>query len=78
MLLDREAMAKAISVSTDTLDIMRRAGCPQITVPGTKKILFDPGEVVVWLKENRNAADDDESLAAAEARADVVFGKRSA
>ncbi|MCL4694134.1 MAG: hypothetical protein KJ060_16675 [Candidatus Hydrogenedentes bacterium] len=76
MLLDREAMAAAISVCAATLDGMRKAGCPQITIPGTKKVLFDPVDVVAWLKEQ--SVPCTETLAAAKERADVVFGPRRA
>ena len=51
-LLDREGMALAASISTDTLDKLRKMGCPEITIPGTEKVVFDPDEVVEWIKEN--------------------------
>lgn len=77
-LLDRESMARALSISSDTLDRMRKCGCPSITIPGTKKIVFDPGDVVAWLKNSSKGDEDIQSIAAAEAEADVVFGKSRA
>lgn len=77
LLMDRARMAASICVSEDTLDLMRRAGCPQLTVPGTKKVLFDPAAVVDWLR-NQQAEVNAPSLAAAKEHYDVVFGKRSA
>ena len=41
----------AASISTDTLDRIRKLGCPEIKIPGTEKVVFDPDEVVAWLKE---------------------------
>jgi len=72
-LLDRESMASALCLSTDTLDALRKRGLPAITVPGTKKVLFDPDDVVDWIKEQSCPR---ESLSQAEARieADNVFG----
>jgi hypothetical protein len=78
MLLDREAMAAAISICSATLDGMRKAGCPQITIPGTKKVLFDPADVVSWLKAHSVPLEDTVTLAQAKAKADVVFGSRRA
>lgn len=78
LLLDRQKMAAAICVSEDTLDGMRKKGCPSIPVPGTRRILFDPADVIRWLKESEDAHGDTETLRAAKERADIVFGKRSA
>ena len=50
-LLDRARAAAALSISTDTLDKLRKRGCPCIAVPGTTKVLFDPDDVIPWLKE---------------------------
>ncbi|MCC6490690.1 MAG: hypothetical protein IT364_24605 [Candidatus Hydrogenedentes bacterium] len=77
VLLDREGMAAALSVSTDLLDLGRKMGLPCIVFPGSKKTLFDPADVLAWLKAHGRPQDDAESLAAAKARADVVFGKRT-
>ena len=72
-LLDRESMASALCLSTDTLDSLRKRGLPAITVPGTKKVLFDPEDVVAWMKQQ---SDQSETLSQAKARmeADNVFG----
>ena len=56
-LLDRKGMALAASISTDTLDKIRKLGCPEITVPGTTKFVFDPDDVIEWIKENSRPAD---------------------
>lgn len=75
LLLDRAGMAAAICVSVDTLDQLRKRGCPCLRVPGTKKVLFDPPAVVEWLREESQATDPDAgSLDRARARADAVFG----
>ena len=50
-LLDRRRMAVCLSISEDTLDALRKRGCPCVPVVGTAKILFDPDDVVPWLKE---------------------------
>lgn len=76
LLLDKKRMAAAICISEALLDDMRKAGCPSITVPGARRVLFDPADVVAWLKAQVNQTDDTISLADARAQADVVFGKR--
>lgn len=78
LLLDKERMATAICVSVPTLDDMRKRGCPCVPVPGARRVLFDPDEVIQWLKGQREPQEDARALAAAKARADVVFGKRTA
>ena len=50
-LLDREGIALCLSVSVDVLDGLRKRGCPCVTVVGTSKVLFDPEDVIPWLKE---------------------------
>ena len=50
-LLDRRGMALCLSVSEDVLDALRKRGCPCVPVVGTAKVLFDPDDVVPWLKE---------------------------
>lgn len=50
-LLDRRSMAVCLSISEDTLDALRKRGCPSIHVVGIAKVLFDPDDVVPWLKE---------------------------
>ena len=50
-LLDRRGMALCLSISEDTLDSLRKRGLPEINVPGTSKVLFDPDDVIPWLKE---------------------------
>ena len=76
LLLDKKRMAAAICVSEDTLDGMRKAGCPCIPFPGARRVLFDPQDVVAWLKAQAKPQEDTVSLAEARARADVDFGKR--
>jgi hypothetical protein len=50
-LLNRQSMAKYLSVSTDTLDGMRKRGCPTVPVPGSQKLLFDPDDVIAWMRD---------------------------
>ena len=50
-LLDRRGMAMCLSISEDVLDALRKRGCPCVPVVGTAKVLFDPDEVVDWVKE---------------------------
>ena len=50
-LLDRRGMALCLSVSEDVLDALRKRGCPCVPVVGTTKVLFDPDDVIPWLKE---------------------------
>lgn len=50
-LLDRCGMAMCLSISEDTFDALRKRGCPCVTIPGISKPLFDPGDVVEWMKE---------------------------
>ena len=44
-------MALCLSISEDVLDSLRKRGCPSVHVVGTAKVLFDPDDVVPWLKE---------------------------
>lgn len=74
-LLDRRRMAACLCLSEDTLDKLRKCGCPYVRVPGVQKSLFDPDDVVAWLKaESEAAAPDAESLERAKAKADAIFG----
>ena len=50
-LLDRRGMSMCLSISEDVLDALRKRGCPCVTIPGIAKILFDPDDVVQWMKE---------------------------
>ena len=50
-LLDRRGMAMCLSISEDVLDALRKRGCPCVHLVGTSKVLFDPDEVVDWVKE---------------------------
>ena len=50
-LLDRRRMALCLSISEDTFDALRKRGCPCVPVVGTSKVLFDPDDVIPWLKE---------------------------
>ena len=50
-LLDRESMALCLSISIDVLDKLRKQGLPSVTIPGISKPLFDPDDVVPWMKE---------------------------
>ena len=50
-LLDRRGMALCISLSVDTLDRLVKLGCPCVPVVSTSKVLFDPTDVVRWMKE---------------------------
>ena len=50
-LLDRRGMALCLSISEDVLDALRKRGCPCVPVVGTAKVLFDPDDVIPWLKE---------------------------
>ena len=67
-------MASAISVSESTFDRLRKIdGFPTISLPGSSKPLFDPEDVVAWLKE-QDDPDDDMTLETASESADAVFG----
>ena len=44
-------MAICLSISEDLLDSLRKRGCPSVLVVGTSKVLFDPDDVIPWLKE---------------------------
>ena len=72
LLLDRKAMARAISLSESVLDGLRKRGCPSIKVPGVRKPLFNPSRVVEWLEAQNEPA---QSLTATEAsrKADEIF-----
>ncbi len=74
-LLDRRRMALALCLSEDTLDGLRKRGCPCVRVPGTSKLLFNPNRVVAWLEEHPDNQDR-ETVTAQQARekADAVFG----
>lgn len=47
-LLDRRGLAEALSIGVDTVDRLRREGCPEITVGDAPR--FDFSEVVGWLR----------------------------
>ena len=40
-----------LSISEDVLDTLRKRGLPSVTIPGIAKPLFDPDDVVQWMKE---------------------------
>lgn len=63
-LLDREGMALCLSISEDVLDKLRKQGLPAVTIPGLSKPLFDPDDVIPWLKEQSEPL---ETLSEAEA-----------
>ncbi len=71
-LLDRDGMAEAISVSTDTLDGLRKRGCPEVPVVGTSKVLFDPEEVVRWIKEQAAPLETRTEIEAKDALDDLL------
>lgn len=73
VLLDRARMATALCLSVSTLDNLCKRGCPSIRVPGTSKVLFDPADVVGFLKTAQKPVDGP-NAAAARAKADKVFG----
>ena len=50
-LLDRRRMALCLSISEDVLDKLRKRGFPSVTIPGISKPLFDPDDVVPWMKQ---------------------------
>lgn len=54
VLLDRENMSAALCISASLLDELRELGCPTVTVPSTDKILYDPNEVLAWMKSFRS------------------------
>lgn len=73
LLLDRSGMATAISVSEDTLDALRKLGCPSISLPGSTKVLFDPVDVVTWIKA-QSVTGETLTQKAAKVKADNLFG----
>ncbi len=73
VLLDRARMAAALCLSVSTLDNLCKRGCPSIHVPGTSKILFDPADVVGFLKTAQTPKDGPDA-AAIHAKAARVFG----
>lgn len=66
-------MAACVSISEDVLDALRKRGCPAYTVPGTKKILFDPTEVAEWIKREGSRGQSGTMQLATE-KADALFG----
>lgn len=54
LLLDRRQMARALSVGVDTLDRLRREGCPEITVGDMPR--FDIASVIAWLRDRERGA----------------------
>lgn len=73
LLMDRRTMAAAICLSEDTLDSLRRRGCPSVTVPGTTKRLFNPSKVVEWI-EAEGVANRPASIRESKEQADRKFG----
>ena len=73
VLLDRARMAAALCLSLSTLDNLTKRGCPSIRVPGTSKVLFDPADVVGFLK-SAQTPNDGPRAEAVHAEADRVFG----
>jgi hypothetical protein len=71
-LYDKPEMAASIGVSEDLLDNLRKAGCPCVSIPGARRVLFDPVDVVEWLK-GQNQREDLPSLSVANKRANLVF-----
>jgi hypothetical protein len=66
-------MAGALCLSLSTLDNLCKRGCPSIRVPGTSKVLFDPADVVGFLK-TAQAPKDSPDAARIHQEADRVFG----
>ncbi len=50
-------MAAALCISATLLDDLRDAGCPTVPVPTTDKELYDPQEVVGWMKRHRQSPE---------------------
>jgi len=65
-------MAGALCLSVRVLDDLRKRGCPCIQVPGTTKVLFNPGRVVAWL-ESQSEGRETVTARRAKERADAVF-----
>lgn len=53
-------MAAAICVSASVIDELNLAGCPTVPVPTNDAILYDPVEVVNWMKSKRNEVDPED------------------
>ena len=48
-LVDRQGLARALSVSTGTVDALRRQGCPELRLGDAPR--FEVSAVVEWLRE---------------------------
>ena len=73
VLLDRKRMARSLCLSVSTLDALCKRGLPSIHVVGTSKVLFDPVDVVGFLK-TAQAPKDRPDAARIHQEADRVFG----
>lgn len=74
VLLDRRRMAVALCVSESLLDDLRARGCPCVRLPGHKKILFDPADVLAWLKTHpANRPRENMTARRATEKADAIF-----
>jgi hypothetical protein len=51
-LLDRRGIAAALGIGVDTVDRLRREGCPELTVGDAPR--FELAAVLAWLRERRN------------------------
>ncbi len=65
-LLDRRGMSMCLSISEDVLDTLRKQGLPSVTIPGITKILFDPDDVVPWMKEQSKPTETQSEKEASE------------
>lgn len=57
-LLDRRGLADALGCGCDTIDRLRREGCPELTVGDAPR--FELGKVLEWLRTRRGGADGSE------------------
>lgn len=74
ILVDRKSLARALSISVDVVDRLRRIGLPYVQVPGTTKRVYDPVACKAWM-EGQNGEDAPElSASAAKQDADAIFG----
>ena len=73
-LLDREAMALVITMSPRSFDELRKLpGFPFINTRVIKKELYDPDDVISWLKQN-SQEETCETIKAASQRMDKRLG----
>lgn len=47
-MLDRRGLAHALAVGVDTVDRLRRDGCPELTVGDSPR--FELEQVIAWLR----------------------------